>query len=234
MKIKHWIPNIFTLGNLVLGFTSITFIVKGNYNTSALLILFAMVLDGLDGRVARKFSISSELGKELDSLCDLVSFGIVPALLIYQMSFKNFGIFGLLAAVTFPVCGAFRLARFNLQKPMGYFTGLPITIAGGTVISMVLSDKNLDLPIYIPLILGLSILMVSTVKYPNFKKMSSAQGLKLFALASLVALIIAFKSNPGQMIFLYHAGYVLSGIAAFMLKQVEAKLNPIVGKITGK
>jgi phosphatidylserine synthase len=99
---------------------------------------------------------------------------------------------------------------------------------------MVLSDKNLDMPVYIPVILGLSALMISNIKYPNFKGVSRAQGLKLFALASLTALIIAFKSNPGQMIFLYHAGYVLSGIVMLILKQAEGRLNPIVERIIGK
>ena len=109
---KSLIPNLLTSANLVLGFCSILSTYNANYTWSTVFILLALVADGLDGRAARFFGVSSEIGKEMDSLCDLVSFGVAPAFLAYTYCLKDLDYFGWAVAIAFALCGAWRLARF--------------------------------------------------------------------------------------------------------------------------
>ena len=133
---KSLIPNILTSANLVLGFCSILSTYNANYTWSTVFILFALVADGLDGRAARFFGVSSEIGKEMDSLCDLVSFGVAPAFLAYSYCLKDYGYFGWAVAIAFALCGAWRLARFNVNVAVvhGFFMGLAIP-AGGCLVA---------------------------------------------------------------------------------------------------
>ena len=133
---KSLIPNILTSANLVLGFCSILSTYNANYTWSTLFILLALVADGLDGRAARFFGVSSEIGKEMDSLCDLVSFGVAPAFLAYSYCLKDYDYFGWAVAIVFALCGAWRLARFNVNVTVvhGFFMGLAIP-AGGCLIA---------------------------------------------------------------------------------------------------
>jgi len=169
--IKKNIPNVFTMGNLVLGVLALLYIVEGNYELGISLVFISMVLDGLDGKLALKLKVTSELGKQLDSLCDLVSFGVVPAVILYQFSFYQFGAAGLLITVLFPMAGAYRLARFNLTKSSGSdFIGLPITMAGGALAALALHGDLYHTwipPLYAVI---LTYLMVSRVRYPAIKK----------------------------------------------------------------
>ena len=120
---KSLIPNMLTSSNLVFGMCSIISTFNGNLFMASIFILTALVADGLDGRAARFFGVSSELGKEMDSLCDLVSFGAAPALLAYSLCLKDYGYFGWVTAIFFALCGAWRLARFNVNASVvhGYF-----------------------------------------------------------------------------------------------------------------
>ena len=131
---KSCIPNIFTFINLSCGVLSLLSTNRGNYIFAGIFILIAGLVDRYDGRIARFLQVSSELGKELDSLADLVSFGVAPSLLIYLLfDFENLGPFGLIGAIlliTLTICGAFRLARYNTSTFDGVFTGVPITIVG--------------------------------------------------------------------------------------------------------
>jgi CDP-diacylglycerol---serine O-phosphatidyltransferase len=129
-KLKYQTANVLTLANLCLGGYSIIVGLKGNLNLSLLLIFIAAFADRFDGMVARKFNIESDLGKQLDSMSDIISFGVAPALLLYQGILFEFGAPGIFFTVFFIGCGAFRLARFNVTENNGYFTGLPITAAG--------------------------------------------------------------------------------------------------------
>ena len=132
------IPNLFTLGNLYSGFLSIGYASLGYYKSVAILVLIGMMLDSLDGRVARLLRVDSQMGKELDSLADVVTFGATPAVLMYYTSFSNYGIIGLYIAGLFPLFGAYRLARFNVtpsSTSMKYFTGVPITAREGLSLS---------------------------------------------------------------------------------------------------
>lgn len=139
---KSNIPNIFTFLNLSCGVLSLLSTFNNDYTTSALLILIAGLVDRYDGRIARYLNVSSDLGKELDSLADLVSFGVAPSILIYILfnlgSFGPRGLLGIILLILFPICGAFRLARYNVASFNGVFTGVPITITGCVLASFAL------------------------------------------------------------------------------------------------
>src|SRR5690554_4735192 len=125
---------MFTLGNLYCGFLSISFAAAGSYKNAAILILIGMMLDSMDGRLARMLDADSTLGKELDSLADIVTFGVAPSFLVYYTYFYQFDLWGIIVAGLFPLFGAYRLARFNItpsKVSMDYFVGVPITAAGG-------------------------------------------------------------------------------------------------------
>lgn len=174
---KAIIPNACTAANLFFGMLSILSTYEGNYYNSGVFILMALVADGMDGRLARYFGVASEFGKEMDSLCDLGSFGIAPALLAYSYSLHQFGTLGKAAAIIFALCGMWRLARFNVSTDIvhGYFMGLAIP-AGGCIVStttMLFTELNISPEnygiIYPITIIIVGYLMVSHVHYPNFK-----------------------------------------------------------------
>lgn len=166
---KSCIPNIFTFINLSCGVLSILSAHEGNYLVASIFILLAGLVDRYDGRVARFFDVSSELGKELDSLADLVSFGVAPSILMYLnfdlRTFGPYGILGIIILLTVPICGAFRLARYNTSSFDGVFTGVPITIIGCFLALLPIIYTWITIPVFVIvifMILG-SYLMVSTL-----------------------------------------------------------------------
>jgi len=163
-KIKSQTANVITLANLSLGGFAIIYGIRGNLRLSLLLIFIAALCDRFDGMAARKFHIESELGKQLDSMSDIISFGVAPALLLYQGILFDFGIPGIFFTVLYIACGAFRLARFNISESNGYFTGLPITAAGCLATLSFLVIPYWPPQIFIFIIMLLSFLMVSTFK----------------------------------------------------------------------
>lgn len=166
--ITKYIPSIFTLANLLMGVLSLIFTMDGQFKRSAVMILLAMVLDGMDGRLARRLDATSPFGKELDSLADLVSFGVAPAILVYALDIKNLGLVGLALALTFALCGAIRLARFNTLDITNYFIGVPITAAGSLVALLSLLHNELPMLVYPIVMVLLSYLMVSNIKVPKY------------------------------------------------------------------
>ena len=128
------IPNLFTIGNLLCGVISITFNMSGFLETASIFIFISAALDFLDGRIARKLKVNSELGVVLDSLADIVSFGVAPALLFHSIAPPS--ILTSLAFILFPTMGALRLAKFSVKPTIGYFNGLPIPAAGLTLAGM--------------------------------------------------------------------------------------------------
>ncbi len=170
------LPALFTVSNVFCGYLSLDEAVKGRFDYAAMLIFAAAILDGLDGRVARWAGATSAFGEQLDSLADVVSFGVAPAFLVYRWGLIDFGRAGLLVSFLFVVCGACRLARFNVQIHVvdkRYFVGLPIPSAAGALCGLiwVLSDS----PAYeikagfLAVTAILSWLMVSTFRYRSFK-----------------------------------------------------------------
>ena len=168
---KSFLPNTFTFINLSLGIFSLLMTFKSNYVISSLAILCAALIDRYDGKIARFFNASSEIGKELDSLADLVSFGVAPSMLLYFLyEFNSFGILGYILLITFPIAGAYRLAKFNIVSFDNIYTGIPITVAGSVVAfySLVTSKTPCTLIITIPIFLLLAYLMVSKLKFKKF------------------------------------------------------------------
>lgn len=167
---KSCIPNVFTFINLSCGIISILSVMDEKYAMAGVFILLAGLVDRYDGRIARFFNVSSDLGKELDSLADLVSFGVAPSILVYILfkleSFGPNGLLGFAVLLLFPICGAYRLARFNTTDFDGAFTGVPITIVGCFMAVFSLLNLKVTTSIYLAVFLMIigSYLMVSKIK----------------------------------------------------------------------
>lgn len=191
---KHFLPNMCTAANLFFGMLSILATYEGDFVHASIFILLALIADGLDGRVARALNAASELGKEMDSLCDLGSFGVAPAFLAYAFCMHNFGTLGKAAAIIFALCGMWRLARFNVNTGIvhGYFMGLAIP-AGGCIVAtttllftaMGIQPEEFGL-VYPITVIIVAYLMVSHVHYPDFK----GGGEKIFLAAKIFAVIM--------------------------------------------
>lgn len=218
---KRHIPNILTFGNLFCGFLAISYIIQGDLRNAPILIFIAIMLDAVDGRVARILGVSNELGKELDSLADIVSFGVAPALLVANTYLASFGMVGIIMAGLFPLFGAYRLARFNISdftQSLKYFKGIPITLAGGIVTFLVLFSKSMSLWIFILLFYILAILMVSRIKIPSFKKIGLPRYLIIINLFLFYMFYLYAKSKFAQVpIFFYVAlaTYILYVVVRF-------------------
>ncbi|QUL57866.1 CDP-diacylglycerol--serine O-phosphatidyltransferase [Paenibacillus tritici] len=165
-----WLPSMCTLGNLGFGSISLLFTIQERYHLALFMILLAAICDVMDGLLARMLHCTSDFGKQLDSLADIISFGIAPVFLILLYRLENVQWLGPVAAVAFLICGALRLARFNITAPSKKFVGMPITAAGVILSMIALVDERLK-PEIVILIMGLlSILMISRVPFPSFKK----------------------------------------------------------------
>ncbi len=161
-KLRSQTANMITIGNMAFGGASLMAALNGYYSFSVLFIFIAAFLDRFDGIVARKFNQESELGKQLDSMSDIISFGVAPAILMYELVLVDFGIAGMAFTVIYIATGAFRLARFNIAESTGYFTGLPITAAGTLVTLSYFCLPVIPAVAYMFLFLLCSLLMVST------------------------------------------------------------------------
>jgi CDP-diacylglycerol---serine O-phosphatidyltransferase len=212
------LPSLFTTGNLFLGFWAIIKTLEGRYVEAAPLIGGAIVLDMLDGRIARLTGTSSEFGGELDSLADVISFGVAPALLAYRWSFGAIPRVGWLAAFFFLVCGALRLARFNVQSHSDtrYFVGLPIPAAAGQVatLAFIAPEPVLEKPhafALVALVGLLGLLMVSTVRYRSFKSLDLRQRRSYVNVLGIVTLFLFIAVRPEISLLTAASFYTLSG-----------------------
>jgi len=197
------LPTLFTVGNLFCGYLSIWCSIRGTFEIAAYLIIVAAVLDALDGRIARLTHSASEFGEEYDSLADLVSFGVAPAVLAYSWGLSDFSRLGWLASFLFVVCGSMRLARFNIQTHVvdkKYFIGLPIPAAAGTISTLVLvTPEPLVDRVWMAGLLALTIvlsyLMISTIRYRSFKDLDLKQRRPawILPLIAVVFAVIAFR-----------------------------------------
>lgn len=211
------LPSCFTVGNLFLGIMSILLAFQQQWQYAAIMVIIGMLLDGLDGRVARMLNTQSEFGKELDSLSDIISFGVAPAIIMYVSVLKHAGPEGWFLTAIFPICGALRLARFNVTPgESGYFIGLPITAAGGILATMALYNEYVENQYILMLaMLFLSYLMVSQIKYPAFKKMKISKVTYVAAVLFIIAIAIAAIFYPQELpkvIFVPLVLYVLYGV----------------------
>lgn len=251
------LPSLFTAGNIALGFYSITQGVDGlaggdyHFNRAALAIGFAVATDGLDGWVARLTKTTSDFGKELDSLADVITFGVAPALLAYIWGFKllypgyyskvqeNVLPLGVVICFTFLICGACRLARFNIAvnpQPRNpgrpgskFFVGMPIPAGAGVIASVIhfeggspIRDPRMSI-VWLLLILGTGFLMVSSWRFWSGKEVTSGKRLEMrtIAIIAFLAMLIAFFSKVALIIIAL--GYLVSGVLARLAYGWERK-----------
>ena len=225
------IPSLLTAANLFCGFYAIVSVLKSDYVTAAIAILIAMLFDGFDGKIARLTNSTSRFGVEFDSLADLVSFGVAPGLLIYTWALNGYGKIGWLAVFLFVVCGAMRLARFNVQTSVSdskYFLGLPIPAAAGLVATTVIFDDHIlemgkEVRPIVVLVMTylLAYLMVSTIKYRSFKDVHLGESKPLSALVAAVLLLIIIVAQPQIMLFVLFVLYASSGPVERLLVPVR-------------
>ncbi len=221
MNYRTWIPNAFTFSNLACGIISILFTMQKDFFYAALFILLAMVADAMDGRAARYFGVSGRMGEELDSLCDMSTFGVASAVLVYQAHLSKMGLMGLAAIVVFALCVCYRLARFNVNTSTvkGFFMGMPCPAGGCLLATFILAD--LYAPIYIIFIgtVLFSYLMVSDIKYPDFKgKGNPIKRNSVIITALLIAYVIYLIPTSQLLIsilFLIFFSYAVLGIVNY-------------------
>ena len=198
-KTRYLLPNILTLGGVCLGISSIKFSIDGNFSLSVTLILLAAILDALDGRIARLIKGTSKVGKELDSLTDMISFGVAPAFIMYFWKLNTFGRFGWLLCLVYVICVALRLARFNIssnQEPSwrdNFFEGVPSPAGGILVLTpLIISLSGFDYikinyDIIVPVFfIATSFLLISKFPTYSFKKIVIQRKATIFLLFTIV------------------------------------------------
>ena len=220
----YLLPSVLTTFGMFAGFYSIIASINGEFTTAAISIMIAMLWDTLDGRVARLTNTQSEFGAEYDSLADLVSFGLAPALLVYEWTLSDLGRFGWLAAFIYLACAALRLARFNTQVGSAdkrYFQGFPSPAAAGVIATMIwlkiwtyafFDSDVISIGYYlgagITIVCGL--LMVSNVRYYSFKELDAKKASFRFLLGIVLSLIVLLY-KPNIVLFTGFFLYMLSG-----------------------
>lgn len=215
----YFLPNLFTLGALFAGFYAVVSAMKGVFEHAAIAIFVAMLMDSLDGRVARLTNTQTPFGAELDSLSDMVSFGIAPALVIYSFALNYVGKLGWLAAFIYTAAGALRLARFNTRNTHDkrYFQGLAIPAAAAIIASFVWVCVAYEIPGYSVRILAViftpivGLLMVSNIKYRSFKDLDLKGNVSFMVILFIVFVFVLISLDPPDVFFLVFMLYGLSG-----------------------
>jgi len=217
-NLLYVLPNLFTASSIFVGVISIVEASKGNFVLASWLILLALIFDGLDGRIARMTNTTSQFGVEFDSLADIISFGIAPAMLLYFFIGHDFGRFGILVSALYVIFGAIRLARFNISTAKtdpNVFIGLPIPTAAVFVSMWILLFHKYSLEDYsiilLFLALGVAMLMVSNFRYPSFKKVQLDKPMvfKTMIIAVILASLLYLFSAEGFALIIL--GYTLYG-----------------------
>ena len=216
----YLLPNLFTVAGLFAGFYAIIAATKGYFDSAAIAIFIAMLLDALDGRIARLTHSQTEFGEQMDSLSDMVCFGITPALVLYEWSLMHMGKPGWLAAFFYTVCTALRLARFNSQSQQEnkrYFQGLSTPAAAGVVASMIwvcaefqMMGRHFSFTVaLIAVVLGL--LKVSTIRYRSFKDLDVRGKVPFIVILIIVLGLVLISFDPPAVLLALFVAYVLSG-----------------------
>ncbi len=213
------LPNLFTTCNMFFGFFAIIYSINGNFTYAAYAIVAAALFDLLDGRVARLTNSTSKFGAEYDSLSDIVSFGVAPAIMLFLWALEPFGRLGWLASFFYVACGGLRLARFNVQVNIiekAYFQGLPIPMAAGIVASSILAFEDLNLDAsrswaLLAMTFLLGFVMVSNFRYRSFKDMDLKRRLPFTYLVIGVFVFAVVAMRPEVMLFYLFLTYAVLG-----------------------
>jgi CDP-diacylglycerol--serine O-phosphatidyltransferase len=225
------LPSLFTTGNLFLGFWSIIKTLDGQFAEAAPLLGGAVVLDMLDGRIARLTGTQSDFGAELDSLADSVSFGVAPALLAYGWALHTLPRAGWTAAFLFLVCGVLRLARFNVQKQTvdsRFFVGLPIPAAAAQLAAIVYFVEEPPSPrwaaiVLLALVVTLALLMVGTFRYRSFKGVDLKRRRRSISVLGIALVFLLVALEPRVFLLVSTSVYTLSGPAGYAVGLVRRR-----------
>lgn len=216
----YLLPNSLTIAGLFSGFYAIVAAMKGHFESAAISVFIAMIMDFLDGRVARLTHTQSAFGTELDSLSDMVSFGVTPALILYSWSLNHLGKFGWLSAFLFTAAGALRLARFNIRTQIvdkQYFQGLPVPAAAGVLSSFVWASVDSGWNGYTLVMLAAcltvltGLLMVSSFRYLSFKEIDLKGRVPFVSILAVLLTLVSIALDPPKVLFLIFLTYSLSG-----------------------
>ena len=217
----YLLPNLFTTAALFAGFYAIVAAMHAHFEAAAVAIYVAMFLDGMDGRIARFTNTQSDFGVQYDSLSDMASFGLAPALVIYQWSLSNFGKLGWLAAFIYAAAAALRLARFNTQAASAdkhFFQGLPSPLAAALIAGMIwfgvsqgINDGSSVLFITFPVTILAGILMVSNIRYHSFKQFDLRDKIPFVTGLIIVLVFVFIAIEPPLVLFLISLTYAASG-----------------------
>jgi CDP-diacylglycerol--serine O-phosphatidyltransferase len=216
----YLLPNLFTTAALFAGFYAMVAGMQGNFEAAAVAILIAMVLDGADGRIARMTNTQSAFGAEYDSLSDVISFGVAPALVAFQWTLVSLGKLGWLAAFFYAAAAALRLARFNTQLGTAdkrYFQGLPCPMAAAVTATFLwfATDYGLDPTDYVAVMFAITVstgvLMVSNVRFHSFKELDLRGKVPFVAMLVVVLIIVFVAVDPPTVLFVAALAYAFSG-----------------------
>lgn len=233
----YLLPNLVTAGGIFAGFYAIIAATDGHFDRAAWFILLAAIFDGLDGKIARLTGTSSKFGVELDSLADVISFGVAPGVLLYLWALRPFGKLGWLAAFLYVICGALRLARFNVQVSTvesRRFIGIPIPAAACIVATCVLlfyelgGTGTIKMFSMVVLVFILAFLMISNVKYLSLKDPELFKRQPFTILVGAIVILIVVVAKPEVMLFLIGMAYLISGPIAAVLSWRKKRLEPPV------
>lgn len=232
------LPNLLTTGGLFSGFYAIVTSMNGHFEAAAIAIFVAMIFDGLDGRVARLTNTQSEFGAQYDSMADMISFGVAPALVAYNWGLSSLGKFGWLAAFIFVACAALRLARFNANLGVTdgrFFQGLASPAAAALVAGMVWTGNNYQIDGHsIGYIVGIitilaGLLMVSNFRYNSFKDINWRDRVSFLAILLVVLTFVVIAYRPAEMLFGIFLIYACSGPVTTIRSVRKLKLEHVVG-----
>ena len=225
MNYRRIIPNSISALSLTFGVLSIFDTFEGNFSRAAIFIILAVIADSMDGRAARFLGVGGgEFGKELDSLCDLGSFGVAPAILIYQYGMTDLGLLGKLIASIFTIYGAMRLARFNVNvgEVKGYFQGMPIPAGACVLATYVLSGYSFSTYFVAILTFVIGCIMYSNVKFPDFKGKGNPMFLPPVIVAAAVGIYLIYvnlSAWPFAAMFTYSLAGIINCVYAKMLNK---------------
>lgn len=233
------IPSMFTMGNIFLGFLAIVYGLDGRFERAALLVFAAGIVDALDGRLARLTNSESDFGREFDSLADVLTFCMVPALLAYLWGLRALGRIGWLVPVFYVICGATRLARFNIQTKVvdsRYFAGLPTPAAAGTVVAILLFDPYAEWRAWVDVGLLVTVfcvgaLMISTFRYRSLKKVNLRRRRSYRFTVPLAAILILVAYKPQPVLVSLAIVYTLSGPFFWLWSRVRRSRDEEEGAV---
>ncbi|MDC8805239.1 CDP-diacylglycerol--serine O-phosphatidyltransferase [Halomonas pacifica] len=232
----YLLPNLFTTSALFSGFFAVVAGINGDFTAAAVAIFIAMLLDGLDGRVARMTNTQSAFGAEYDSLSDMLSFGVAPALVAFTWILQDIGKTGWVVAFLYVACAALRLARFNVQigsVDKKWFIGLPSPSAAALVAASVWTFHDFDadalgFKLLMLLVVGAAgVLMVSNIRYYSFKEFDFKGPVPFVVLLAIVLAFVVISVQPSVMLLLLFGAYVISGPVLALMRKLKRPAKPV-------